>query len=354
MKLVLGACALFVCFSVPASADLRTLGSDRDNTLYEDASGSISNGSGEFFFSGLNSQMDIRRGLLRFDIAASVPAGATIDSVRLILDMSRTNAGPASFSLHRVLADWGEAGSDAPGSEGGGAPSENGDATWIHTFFPATNWAAVGGDFDPNASASTIVDQIQRYVWDSTPALVADVQAWLDDPDQNFGWLLKDDTESAPNSSKRFGTHENTDPDQRPILEVGFIPASGCPKTSFCLAEPNSTGIPAFMFAAGDCSIAAANLRLLAHPVPSQPTIFFSGNRRAQRPFGDGWMCADGGIRRLSAPLLPGGETVALDLDLARLGFTPGPTIFQAWYRDPTGAGSGFNTSDAIEVVLLP
>ncbi|MCH8275022.1 MAG: DNRLRE domain-containing protein [Armatimonadetes bacterium] len=206
-------------------ADTVVLGAAKDNTLYEHPMGLLSNGAGQHFFGGKTAVGAIRRGLVAFDVAASIPAGSTIQSVMLTLNMSRTSpfGGPASVDLHRVLEDWGEGTSDAPFQEGGGAPSTPGDATWIHTFFPDTFWGTVGGKFDLAASASITVNAIGFYTWGSTTEMVADVQQWLDDPSTDFGWILVGD-ESRLTTAKRFDTHENPTPAVRPVLRIDFTP----------------------------------------------------------------------------------------------------------------------------------
>jgi hypothetical protein len=99
-----------------------SLDASQDNTLYESATGALSNGSGQAFFVGRTNQASasIRRGLLAFDIAGNVPADATILAVTLTLNVSRANfSSPAtSVGLHRVLASWGEGASDADANEG--------------------------------------------------------------------------------------------------------------------------------------------------------------------------------------------------------------------------------------------
>src|SRR5207247_9985452 len=90
----------------------------------------------------------VRRGLIAFDVAGSVPAGSTITSAQLQLSMSLTIAGPIDVSLHRALADWGQGTSFSTAGGGGmGAPATPGDATWTLRFFPATPWTNPGGDF---------------------------------------------------------------------------------------------------------------------------------------------------------------------------------------------------------------
>ena len=99
-----------------------TLTASRDNTLYEQVGGGLSNGAGEYIFAGTTATTSLRRrALLRFDVHAAVPAGSTVTSEALQLNMSRTISNAQPVSLHRVMADWGEGTSDALLEEGGGA-----------------------------------------------------------------------------------------------------------------------------------------------------------------------------------------------------------------------------------------
>lgn len=206
-----------------AAADVVTLPASKDNTLYESATGELSNGAGHHLFAGNTAIPEIRRALIAFDVAGAVPAGSTITGVRLTLSMSATIVGQRPVSLHRAAADWGEGASQAPAPEGTGAPAEAGDATWLHAFFDTSFWSTEGGDFESSASATALVDQIGLYTWDSTASLVADVQAWLDDPDGNFGWILVGDEAAVP-STKRFDSSQNPDEAVRPALQVEFTP----------------------------------------------------------------------------------------------------------------------------------
>jgi len=200
-----------------------TLDAKKDNTLYEDAIGSLSDGAGQQFFAGKTGfnppPQKLRRGLIAFDIAGTIPAAATIDSVRLRLSMTRTTSGPQLIQLHRALADWGEGTSST--STGSGAPATPGDATWIHKFFNTSVWAKAGGDFAAAASGSQTVSSIGVYFWNSTPQLVADVQMWLKTPASNFGWLVRGN-ENSSQTAKRFGSRENANPADRPALIVFY------------------------------------------------------------------------------------------------------------------------------------
>jgi hypothetical protein len=221
------------CLVSAAGADVVSMEPSKDNTLYESEEGVFSNGKGAIF-AGRNAMPSnsIRRGLVAFDVAAVVPAGSRITSVTLQLRMSQTIVGNQAVSIHRLLADWGEGNSNAAGGGGGGAPAAPGDATWIHTFFPKSFWAAPGGDFVPMASATQTVGPTGFYSWGSTSQMVADVQGWLDDPAQAFGWLIRGNESVSP-TAKRFDSRENLNESFRPMLTVEFTP---------CAADTNGSG----------------------------------------------------------------------------------------------------------------
>jgi hypothetical protein len=195
----------------------------RDGTLYEDASGGLANGQGDYLFAGTTQAARVRRGLLAFDVASSVAPGSTVHAATLRLNLSLTVVGPRNVSLHRLLADWGEGSSDASGGEGAGTSAAAGDATWLHRFFPGSPWANPGGDFALVPSATAAVDGVGAYVWGSTPQMVADVQSWIDAPAGNHGWLLAGDETSAP-SAKRFVARELGS--DGPLLCVAVAPPS--------------------------------------------------------------------------------------------------------------------------------
>lgn len=210
-----------------ALADEVALPALKDNTLYQNAAGSQSNGMGDFFFAGRTQQgkgVDIRRGVLAFDLSA-IPAGSVITSAVLHLECTQVPSGsPAhDVSLHRALADWGEGASDGAGNEGMGDGAQAGDATWLHTFYDDQFWTSVGGDFEPTASASTTVSVVGPYSWGPTTDMTADVQHWVDNPTQNFGWVLVGD-ESEAASAKRFNSVQSPNVSLRPRLVVNFDP----------------------------------------------------------------------------------------------------------------------------------
>jgi hypothetical protein len=213
--------AFALCRPADVHAAVTELRADLDATLIEDPDGALANGSGPSFFVGRTNQRvgSRRRGLVYFDVAAHLPPGASVVSAELRLVLDAANAPVLDIGLHRVFTPWSEGPSVAGG--GGGAAASAGDATWLHTFYDTEFWTTPGGDFAPAASASRDVDFVGSYTWASTPALVADVQSWLDDPASNHGWLLLSD-ESVEWSAKRFASREHPQQDLRPLLVVHY------------------------------------------------------------------------------------------------------------------------------------
>ena len=211
-----------------ASANIINITPSKDNTLYEydPAVGDTSNALGFHLFAGKTGMGKLRRGVLAFNIAGSIPAGSTITGVTLSMNMSRTPISVAyPVELHKLLADWGEGTSQASGEEGQGAPATPNDATWRHRFFDTMFWAVQGGDFAATVSASQSVSVVGPYMW-SSQQMVADVQDWLDNPAGNFGWLVLGD-EKPTLTAKRFDTRESANP---PVLTVQYtLPTTPTP-----------------------------------------------------------------------------------------------------------------------------
>lgn len=243
-------CFLFsaVVFMALAAGSQATviLSPEKDNTLYQNFPGN-SNGSGVDFFAGNNNGNTHRRALIKFDIAAGIPAGATITSVTLTLVCNRTRAGADNVSLHTLNADWGEGSSDGgPNNDGDGAPASTNDATWPCSFSDGaggciTSWTTDGGDFNAVVSAtSSVGGAVAPYSWTSVQ-MKDDVQAWLNSPSTNFGWIIIGD-ESTNQTAKRFASKDNATETDRPQLSVTYI--GGLPVTLlFFRASEIRTGV---------------------------------------------------------------------------------------------------------------
>jgi PKD repeat protein len=200
----------------------------KDNTLYGPPKDDRTNGSGVYMFSGNTDGEGLRRGIMAFDTAGNVPEGVTIESVSLTLHVSKSAPGSGSqiHTLHLLEQDWGEGASDAGDPGGLGAGLEDGDASWVYTFYNKDNpesspeWTSAGGDFSGSASGSQSVGGNGFYTW-SSAQMATDVQSWLDSPSTNFGWLIKGN-ESQSKTAKRFDSRENSNASKRPQLSIVY------------------------------------------------------------------------------------------------------------------------------------
>ncbi len=243
------ACAVFALAVGPTRAASVILQAAADTTLYEEGDW-ISNGMGQHFFAGTNGFNSARRALIRFAVEEFLPGGATVTSAELTLNLSRTISGPRDVALHRLLELWGEGASDAVGNEGFGAQAQDGDATWVFRVWPGVSWATPGGSWIAAPSANLPVGgpcipengqtaACGKYRW-GTAGTAADVQAWLDDPAQNFGWILVG-VEASSDSAKRFDSRTHPTASVRPILRVVYtapVPAGAVPDGNLVAGEP--------------------------------------------------------------------------------------------------------------------
>ena len=207
--------ALLVGTSGTLNADTVTLNPVADTTLFE-AIPTNNLGEEPTFISGTTASQHTNRALIRFDIAGSIPANATIQSVSLALTVTKAAPEPAPlFTIHRVLRNWGEGVGIGAGGEGGntGAPANNGEATWLAAFYPDTLWSVPGAgaptDYVATASASQVIAGPGGYSFDSSPDLIADVQNWLTNTAVNFGWIIVCEDESEPTTARRFASRED-------------------------------------------------------------------------------------------------------------------------------------------------
>jgi hypothetical protein len=223
-------------FQVTFGQNIVTINPVKDNTLFENAGGTLSNGAGDHVFAGTTTSGLKRRGLLKFDITGNIPAGSTITSVELTLTFDQPHSTTNMVTIHAVTTDWGEGTSVSGG--GSGAASTAGDATWIHTFYPVATWPAPGGDFNSSPSANTAVSSVGIYSW-SSAQMITDLQSWLDDPSTNFGWEVIGD-ESTTQTAKRFASREHATTANRPSLTIIYTapPCNNASVSSFTSSSP--------------------------------------------------------------------------------------------------------------------
>jgi len=178
-----------------------------------------------------------RRSLFRFDVGV-VPAGSIITSATLRLNVVGVpffGAVNSTFDLFLLQAGWNE-GANATANNGGLAVL--GEATWNSRIQSVAAWTAAGGDYVLSATASCAVSNVGSYSWTGS-GLVSNVQAWVDNPAQNNGWILISRSEATLRTARQFGSREGGAP---AVLEVGYTappPITPPQITDFTLANGN-------------------------------------------------------------------------------------------------------------------
>ena len=172
--------------------------------------------------------------LLRFDLS-SLPTNAVITNVTLRITVVKQAQNPKADTVeaHRLLKPWGE------GTKSGqlGAVATAGEATWVDRLKGQAAWGVAGGqagtDFATAVSTSASLGGPANYTFNSTATLVADVQAWSQDPATNFGWLLLSSNESVRGNAKRVASREAAAA-QQPLLTVSYsVPPPEPPAPQF-------------------------------------------------------------------------------------------------------------------------
>ncbi len=121
--------------------------------------------------------------------------------------------------------------------------------------------------------------------------------------------------------------------------------------TNYCVANPNTTGVPGQIGWGGSTSLANNDLQLTATNLPQNKNgVFYLGTNAIQAPFSNGFRCVDLNVVRLGV-VNTGAGTVNFAFDN---GVVPGLQAgdsrrFQFWHRD-----AGSNLTDAMLVPFAP
>ena len=183
------------------------------DTTISDGDGARANGFSTDMIVGRLSHLNApARGLVRFDLSG-LPVGAVVTSVSLNFTVIANASGGADIhALQRLNTGW----------------LEN-SATWLSSG--AAPWANAGGDYLSTPDATVSVTD-GTFTFSSTAALVGTVQAWIDNPASNNGWLLRSQNEGSGRNARRIGTLEGSSP---PILTVEY---SAPPAADFNVTSP--------------------------------------------------------------------------------------------------------------------
>ena len=204
------------------SAETVILSPVADTTLFQtlpdyNLGGVLTLVAGTTFSGGSN------RALIQFDVATALPPDAILQDVTLTLTVTRTSAmQPHLFRLHRMKHGWTE-GTGA--GQNTGEPAQPGQSTWETVSHPDVRWSSDGAaapvDFEAAASAELPLGGPAVYDWVGSSNLLADVQRWRADPQQNFGWILVCAEEALPTTSRRIASRE--DLTNAPQLTLSYV-----------------------------------------------------------------------------------------------------------------------------------
>ncbi len=240
---VLWAWAALAAMPSIAVAGTVILGAGKVSTIFENQP-THSIGKGPAAFVGGDASGSPRRGMIDFNLAANIPAGATITDVQLtvfLAGVAATDTTPREIDLYRITADWahGPTGLGVTQIDGTdqGFPAIAPSPTWFDRRYQQSQpWASPGGDFAAGVSAASLIGQAigSAYSWSSSQ-MVADAQAMLDAPSTNQGWELLNAHEWSANTYRIFYTQAWDDTALRPQLQVSYVLAA--------VPEPATAGL---------------------------------------------------------------------------------------------------------------
>ena len=142
---------------------------------------------------------------------SSVPAGSTITSASLSAYVTYENTGVQTVSVHRLLKAWGEGNKHDEDATAG-------EANWTYAEYDTAAWDTAGAkgaaDRAATASSSLSVDA-SLTGWRTFSGLAADVQAWLDGDEDEYGWGLY-------GTSDDYAIFSSSDGSNAPVLTVVY------------------------------------------------------------------------------------------------------------------------------------
>jgi hypothetical protein len=143
--------------------------------------------------------------LLRFDLSG-VPAGSTVDSARLVLDVTDTTS--QAYEAYALEKAWVEK-----------------QASW--RWSRSGSWWEVSGargatDRSPQSLANLTPDALGRQAFGLNTSGVARVQGWIDGTVANNGLILAG---SSNTDGFDFSSGESLDASPRPVLRITYTPA---------------------------------------------------------------------------------------------------------------------------------
>ena len=207
-----------------ARAETTTFSVSQDTCLWE-LDGEYNLGTQRDLPAGaLGAMGDGKRARILFQVELNLPASSVIASARYRVPVVTAPPGRAdsTFALHRVLVPWREG--DKRGDNPGGQPATDGEPSWEAREHPAISWSVPGGeigvDYALAPSAIAAVRGEGEVVFEFNAQGVSDLQMMLEQPEENYGWVMLKQQEGTLKTARRFAAREHrTTP---PRLEIGY------------------------------------------------------------------------------------------------------------------------------------
>lgn len=217
-----------------------TLTSVADTSLWQRATNHNLGGSDLLPAGTIGADGPFRRSrlLVRFDLSA-VPANAEIESASVYFRVVRApdpekGSNNSPFTGRRVFKAWGEGNKSYTDPQTPMTSTQlatAGEATWTHRFYgdDATIWTPAGGDFEDDDFAETasfeffmLAGPDRDYVAALNTSGLQDLRDWLGDPESNFGWLLRTESETTGSTARQIASREYGTPAHRPQLTIVY------------------------------------------------------------------------------------------------------------------------------------
>lgn len=331
----------------------------RADATIDSISGDVANGAGDFLLISRDFDGRERRTLLYFAVQEAIPPGSVILDASLSF---RLIVGNAPVRIWRITESWREGFTNPSGDETAGAPASARDVTWNYRNFGSlTPWSRPGGGLAPQPSGEFDAQGTEFLYTVSLgqAAIAADLQTWVDHPDQNHGWCL-----AVGESSSAFARIESKEsPDNyKPHLWVRYYLPAQLP-VNYCDSTINSSGQAARLGWSGSTSWAANDLHLTVRGAPHGTVgMLACGPSAAYMPFGNGYLCINStfnnSVHRFALESVSAQGTVDHPIDFlspaAQFIHPSSLWHFQFWFRDASAQPAGFNLSDGLFVVVYP
>ena len=148
------------------------------------------------------------RGIIKFDLS-SIPDDAVILDANLSLYFynirSGDDTGNRTHGVYRVQQNpnrnWSEL-----------------EVTW-NNYTSSQQWTTAGGDFNATATDTVTFDSSALNSWIKF-SVTSDVQNFVNNKSENFGWVIKDTTEDSTYIRRDYHSSEHSNASLQPKLEI--------------------------------------------------------------------------------------------------------------------------------------